>query len=360
MVMENSSDNSIFTLFQDMCEQRKMKPEEAQKLVSDTMRAALERKYGRGVLFEMNLDQKAKTFEVKRIRTVVESVEDPITQISLKEAQEIDEQFEVGEELEEPIDPQTLGRYASYAGRDAIRRDTRAHVKGGLMDRWAAKLGTLIWVNVQSIENGTAFCTVPEEAGLEVILPSRHQDRSKPLTEGASVEGAIIEVKEEKHGVRLVITESGPEVMLAELRSRIAPDVWNKIDIVKAVREPGRATKIVAQPQPECGDFDAISALAGVRGALIRRLAEERGERIDLISPTDDVYEMVRMALTPAEIEDVEEEEGSGDLIAIVADMRSRREAIGEKGVNVRLAGKLVGRQIRIESLDGNGNGRGN
>lgn len=348
--MSQSSSPDIFESFEALMKARKLTPDAAKAVLVEGVTAALERKYGRGARVEVSINPAERRLEITRLRTVVDGAAgelDQATQIALAEAQEIDPTFQVGDEMVEPINPQTLGRYASHAGRSTVRHTTRTRLRTELLDRWQARVGQMVHMTIQHVDRGTAYGVIAGEADLEVLLPRREQDSARPPVEGKAIEVAVVEVVESTHAVRLVVSEGGPAYVLAAIRARVEPGVWGQIEIVNAVREPGRATKIVARGRSVT--VDALSLLAGPNGRTLNRVAEEVGERIDLITPTDDLFTLAAYALAPAEVTSVREE-ADGSLVATVPDGLARRDAIGERGHNVRLAGRLVGREIRVEA----------
>lgn len=352
----------LFQLFKNLKAERGLTDAQARQVVEEMIRGALERKFGKGAQFELVLKPEEKVFRLIRLQRVVTVVADPVAEISLEAAREEDPEFEVGDLLETPIDPTTMGRYASFAGKDAMRRQTRVFLHDDTLATWKEKVGSLVVVKVSRVEHGTAWCMIEGAPALEIVLPQREQSRGRPPKEGDTMEVAILEIADRRDVIRVVVSEGGPGYVTAVLKSRIPAESFRRIEFVKVVREAGVATKLVVRSaDPE---FDAVAAVVGRQGTLLQKVAQDVGERIDVLPWTDDLEDLVERALAPAEITEVRIEENNR-ITVMVHDSRDRREAVGERGSNVRLASQIVGRDITIEAeiadtgRGGAGRGRG-
>ena len=298
-------------------------------------------------------DPEKNSFDVKLKKTVVDEVFDPSYEVSLEEAQKINKRkkFEIGDEIEVPLDPKKLGRIAISAARNVIRQGIRAGEKGQSLLEFQSKLGEIVTATVERIDPKSGIATI-KIGKSEAMLPKSEQIGCENLKEGDHVKVYIADVKEKEKGPHAIISRSHPG-FVRRLFEQEVPEIFDSIVEIKSVsREAGSRTKMaVTSSNP---DVDAIGACIGQKGARVNRIvAELGGEKIDIIEYSDEPEKYISAALSPAtvtKVEIVDEEKKS--CKATVPDGQLSL-AIGNKGQNARLAAKLTGWKIDIRPQSG-------
>ncbi|MEE0843636.1 MAG: transcription termination factor NusA [Ruminococcus sp.] len=298
-------------------------------------------------------DPEKNSFDVKLKKTVVDEVFDPSYEVSLEEAQKINKRkkFEIGDEIEVPLDPKKLGRIAISAARNVIRQGIRAGEKGQSLLGFQSKLGEIVTATVERIDPKSGIATI-KIGKSEAMLPKSEQIGCENLKEGDHVKVYIADVKDNEKGPHAIISRSHPG-FVRRLFEQEVPEIFDSIVEIKSVsREAGSRTKMaVTSSNP---DVDAIGACIGQKGARVNRIvAELGGEKIDIIEYSDEPEKYISAALSPAtvtKVEIVDEEKKS--CKATVPDGQLSL-AIGNKGQNARLAAKLTGWKIDIRPQSG-------
>ena len=298
-------------------------------------------------------DPEKNSFDVKLKKTVVDEVFDPSYEVSLEEAQKINKRkkFEIGDEIEVPLDPKKLGRIAISAARNVIRQGIRAGEKGQSLLEFQSKLGEIVTATVERIDPKSGIATI-KIGKSEAMLPKSEQIGCENLKEGDHVKVYIADVKDNEKGPHAIISRSHPG-FVRRLFEQEVPEIFDSIVEIKSVsREAGSRTKMaVTSSNP---DVDAIGACIGQKGARVNRIvAELGGEMIDIIEYSDEPEKYISAALSPAtvtKVEIVDEEKKS--CKATVPDGQLSL-AIGNKGQNARLAAKLTGWKIDIRPQSG-------
>ena len=298
-------------------------------------------------------DPEKNSFDVKLKKTVVDEVFDPSYEVSLEEAQKINKRkkFEIGDEIEVPLDPKKLGRIAISAARNVIRQGIRAGEKGQSLLEFQSKLGEIVTATVERIDPKSGIATI-KIGKSEAMLPKSEQIGCENLKGGDHVKVYIADVKDNEKGPHAIISRSHPG-FVRRLFEQEVPEIFDSIVEIKSVsREAGSRTKMaVTSSNP---DVDAIGACIGQKGARVNRIvAELGGEKIDIIEYSDEPEKYISAALSPAtvtKVEIVDEEKKS--CKATVPDGQLSL-AIGNKGQNARLAAKLTGWKIDIRPQSG-------
>jgi N utilization substance protein A len=317
------------------------------------MQVACKNYYGgnENVVFIANPEK--NTLDVKLKKTVVEEVLDPDFEVTVEEASQINKRkkFEIGDEVEIPLDPKKLGRIAVAAARNTIRQGIRTGEKGQSLIEFQSKLGELVTATVERIDSKSGVATI--RIGKSVAsLPKAEQLGYDNLKEGDLIKVYIADVKESERGPHAVISRTHPE-LVKRLFEQEVPEIFDGVVQIKSVsREAGSRTKMaVTSTNP---DVDAIGACIGAKGARVNSIVEELGgEKIDIIEYSDDPEKYISAALSPAtvcKVEIVDEETKS--CRATVPDGQLSL-AIGNKGQNARLAARLTGWRIDIRPESG-------
>lgn len=269
--------------------------------------------------------------------------------ILLEDAKKIKRDAELDEEIVFPIESKgDYGRIAAQTAKQVIMQKIREAEKTSVMSEFGEREGEVVTGTVQRIERGNIFIDMGRATGL---LTYEEQIPGERFSQGERVRAYLYRVEESPRGVFLRLSRSHPK-FLEKLFEAEAPELANEAVVIKAIaREAGYRSKIAAEAKDT--HIDPVGALVGQRGVRVSTVMSElRGEKIDVIEWSSDIKRFIEEALSPAKILDIEvNEEEKSAAVNVSEDQQSL--AIGKGGQNVRLAAKLTGYKIDIQSAQG-------
>ncbi len=260
-------------------------------------------------------------------------------------AQELDEDGEpVGPEMD--VTPENFGRIAAQTTKQVLMQGIREEEREMKYEHYAGKEGEIVTGIVQQTDSRY---TLIDLGRVEALLPQAEQVSVGPRPEsGIRLKAYIVEVRKTVKGPQIVVSRTHPGLVkrLFELE---VPEIADGIVELKAcAREPGHRTKIAVHSNDQ--NVDPVGACVGARGSRVRMVVNElNGEKVDIIPYSDDSYDFVAKALSPAKVKEVRIDESTGTATVIVPDFQLSL-AIGKEGQNARLAHRLTGWRIDIKS----------
>ncbi|MBF0472748.1 MAG: transcription termination factor NusA, partial [Nitrospirae bacterium] len=300
------------------------------------MLSAIKKRYSDPENLGITINTNNYDFEAYRDKTVVDVVENPNLQISLLEAQSIDENFKLEETARVPIEIKDFGRIAVQTAKQAILQKVREAERDMIFEEFSHKIGSIVSGTVNRKERGVYVINIGKA---ELFLPQKETIIGEHLKIGSTVRALIDSVSHTSKGPQIILSRVKPEFVVELFRLEV-PEIHDGTVVVKkAVREAGERTKIaVASNEPS---IDPVGACVGMKGSRVQSIVRElRGERIDIINWSDDPRVLLSRALTPATVDKIGINEDDNVALAIVEDSQLS-VAIGKKGINVRLAMKL-------------------
>jgi len=315
-------------------------------LVLDTLKDALAtaaRRYlGTPTNVEVKVDREKGTIEVFTRQNVVETVEIPETQISIADAKAVDEEVEIGDELIQDLDIELFGRTAIQTAKQVIVQRVREAERERIFADYSERLGELVTGTVQQIDKGNILVNLGRT---EALLPYSHQIRKEHYRQGENIKAVIVDVKNNPKGPQVIISRTAPE-FLARLFELEVPEIFDKtVRIVKVVRDPGHRSKIAVTTSDS--RVDPVGACVGMRGNRVQAIVRElSNERIDIINWTDELSLLVRRVFAPAEVKRVIPV-GDQKIVVVIRE-EDLAQAIGREGQNIRLASKMLDREIDV------------
>jgi N utilization substance protein A len=259
-------------------------------------------------------------------------------------AQEIDEDGEpYGPELD--VTPKDFGRIAAQTARQVMTQRIREAERELRYEEYAGREGDIVTGTVQQ---GDSRYTLLSLGPVEALLPQAEQVPHERAEANTRLKAYIVEVRRTSKGPQIVVSRTHPGLVL-ELFKLEVPEIADGVVEIKAcAREPGHRTKIAVWSND--GNVDPVGACVGARGARVRQVVNElRGEKIDIVPFSDDPYEFVAKALSPAKVKEVRINEETGVAEVIVPDYQLSL-AIGKEGQNARLSARLTGWRVDIKS----------
>lgn len=258
------------------------------------------------------------------------------------EAREYNEEAAAGDYLEMEIPMENFGRFAIQAAKQMLLQKVRDAERDKIFEDYQHRVGTLVSGTVQQVDRGNILINLVKTEG---IIPLKEQIRKERYRQGDNIRAIIANVNINVKGPQVVLSRTHPD-FLSRLFELEVPEINDGIVIIKGVaRDPGFRAKIAVSTKDE--RIDPVGACVGMKGNRVQAIVRElSNERIDIIHWSDDLSVYIRRSLSPANIRQITDI-GDGRVVVIVAD-EDLSQAIGRGGQNVRLASKLLGREIDI------------
>ena len=313
-------------------------------VLEDVFRTQITKTYGSADNFDIIINIDKGDCEIYWNREVVEEVEDPNTQIALND-EALDDDYELGETFAKKIELKDFGRRGILNIRQNLQGRIMDIEKANLYNKYAGKIGELFTGEVY--QTWAKEVLILDEDGNELRLPKSEQIPGEHFKKNDTVR-AIIKSVEMKNNTTpyIVLSRTSPE-FLEKLFEQEVPEIYDGlITIKKVVRVPGERAKVAVESYDE--RIDPIGACIGVKGARIIGIVRElRNENIDVLQWTSNTQLLIQRALNPAKISSVvlgaEDEK-----IKVYMLPDEVKKGIGKGGCNIRLAGRLVGREIEV------------
>lgn len=310
--------------------------------LKDALTTAAKKYLGKPINVEAKVDREKGTIEVYTRQVVVEFIQDPELDIVLEDAKKIDEELEIGDELIQDLDTEQFGRMAIQTAKQVIIQRVREAEREKIFADYSDRVGELVTGTVQQIEKGNILVNLGRT---EALLPYREQIRKEHYRQGDNIRACILEVKNNPKGPQVIVSRTCPE-FLARLFELEVPEIFDKtVRIIKVVRDPGHRSKIAVTTNDS--RVDPVGACVGMRGNRVQAIVRElSNERIDIINWTDELSLLVRRVFSPAEVKRVLPV--GENKITVVISEEDLAQAIGREGQNIRLASKMLDKEIDV------------
>jgi len=315
-------------------------------ILEDVFRNMLKRKYGTADNLNIIINIDKGDLEVWRNRTIVEDgmVEDETLQIPYSEAIKIEPDFEVGEEVTEPVKLESFGRRAVLAARQNLQARIMELEKDAIYKKYKDRAGEIITGEVYQVWKKEAL--ILDDEGNELILPKTEQIPSDFFRKGDSVRAVVLRVEMVNGTPKIILSRTSP-VFLERLFEQEVPEVFDGLITIKnIIREPGERAKVAVESYDD--RIDPVGACVGMKGSRIHGIVRElKNENIDVINYTNNISLYITRSLSPAKVSSIKlDEETKRAAVYMKPDQVSL--AIGKGGHNIRLAGKRTGYEIDV------------
>ena len=327
--------------FQEFKEFKNIDRETLMHILEEVFRAALAKRYGTDENFDIIVNIDKGDLEIFRNRTIVEDgkVEDENLEIAYSDAIKIESDFEVGEELSEPIYMTDFGRREILAIRQNLVSKIQDYEKSLVFQKYKEKVGEIIVGEVYQPWNKEVL--ILDEEKIELVLP-----KSEHFRKGDTVRAVVLKVEMKNNNPVILLSRTSP-IFLERLLEAEVPEIYDGlITIRNIVRIPGERAKIAVESYDD--RIDPVGSCVGIKGARIHGIVRElRKENIDVINYTPRLDIMVNRALAPAKISSLKIDE-ENKKIDVYMEPDQVSLAIGKGGCNIKLASKLVGYDIDV------------
>ena len=332
--------------FQEFKEFKNIDRETLMRILEEVFRSALAKRYGSDDNFDIIVNIDKGDLEIFRNRTIVEdgAVTDPNREIALSDAVKIESDFEVGEELSEPILMSEFGRREILSIRQNLVGKIQDYEKSLIFQKYRDKVGEIIVGEVYQPWNKEVL--ILDDEKIELILPKSEQIPADRFRKGDTVRAVVLKVEMRNNNPIIILSRTTP-IFLERLLEAEVPEIYDGlITIRNIVRQPGERAKVAVESYDD--RIDPVGSCVGVKGGRIHGIVRElRNENIDVLNYTPRVDLMIQRALSPAKVSSIKinEEEKKAEVF-MQPDQVSL--AIGKGGYNIKLASKLVGYEIEV------------
>ena len=341
-----AKNQDLSSSFQEFKEFKNIDRETLMRILEEVFRSALAKHFGSEDNFDIIVNIDKGDLEIFRNRMIVEdgAVQDPTREIALSDALKIEDDFEVGEELSEPILMTEFGRREILSIRQNLVGKIQDYEKSLVFQKYKEKVGEIIVGEVYQPWNKEVL--VLDDEKIELILPKAEQIPSDRFRKGDTVRAVVLKVEMKNNNPVIILSRTTP-IFLERLLEAEVPEIYDGLITIKnIVRQPGERAKVAVESYDD--RIDPVGSCVGVKGGRIHGIVRElRNENIDVLNYTPRVDLMIQRALSPAKISSIKinEEEKKAEVF-MQPDQVSL--AIGKGGYNIKLASKLVGYEIEV------------
>ena len=315
-------------------------------VVEDVFRNMLQKRYGTDENFDIIINTDKGDLEIWRNRVIVADgeVEDENAQISLSDAQKIEADYEIGEEVTDEVKLIDFGRRSVLALRQNLSSRIMELEKASIYEKYKDRVGQIIVGEVYQVWKRETL--VLDEEGNELILKKEQQIPADYYKKGDTIKAVVSRVEMKNSNPYIELSRTSP-LFLERLFENEVPEIFDGlITVKKVVRIPGERAKVAVESYDD--RIDPVGACVGMKGSRIHGIVRElRNENIDVINYTTNLELYITRALNPAKIDTIEIDE-ENKQVNVYLQKEEVSLAIGKSGYNIQLASKLIGYQIDV------------
>jgi len=348
--------NPLQQTIEALAKEKGIEPDVVISAIEEAVATASRKYYKTGENLKTRFNMETGQVDLFALKTVVEEVTTPATEISIGEARETYRQagygddvvgsIELGDEMEFPKATEVLGRIAAQTAKQVIFQKVREAERENIFAEYNQRVGDVVNGTVKRFENGDIILEIGR---IEAVLPRKEQSRAESYTPGDRVRSVIKGVNRSAKGPQIVLSRTDP-ALLIKLFEQEVPEIYDGTVMIRgAVREAGDRAKVAVFSRER--DVDPVGACVGMKGTRVQSIIRElRGEKIDIVEWSEDPIAFVTNALSPAKVQRVSIVDDKERVMEVIVEDKQLSLAIGKKGQNVRLAAKLTGWRIDIKS----------
>ena len=334
----------IVEAFKILAKEKNIDKDNLSLIIEDLFNSLLMKKYGEENFdnFSVIINMDRGEVEIYHEKLVVSIVENDILEITLENAKKVDSTLEIDDICIEIVDPSIFGRRLINTAKQHLSQKIKDIEKKSVYDSFINRINDIYSGYVHQIQRDRIF--INDEEKIELILPKNEQIPTDRYKRGEQVRGIIKAVDYTIRGPEIILSRSD-DVYLEKLFELEVPEIEDGIiEIKKISRSPGDRSKIVVYSSDR--RIDAVGACVGMKGSRIQSIVRElNGEKIDIISWSDQPEILISRALSPAKPIDLYIDESKSYALAVFDD-EDINKAIGREGVNIRLTNDVTGYKI--------------
>lgn len=313
--------------------------------IENSLITACKNHFGKSDNVKVTIDRETGDFHVYAEKTVVDTVEDGIMEISLADAKAIDSKYETGDIVNVEIHSKEFGRIATQNAKNVILQKIREEERQVLFNHYYGKERDVVTGIVQRYVGDNVSINLGKA---DALLNATEQVKGEVFQPTERIKVFILEVKDTTKGPRILVSRTHPELVKRLFEAEVTEVQDGTVEIKGISREAGSRTKMAVWSNNP--DVDPVGACVGLNGARVNSVVEElRGEKIDIINWSDNPAVLIENALSPAKVISVMADAEEKTAKVVVPDYQLSL-AIGKSGQNARLAARLTGFKIDIKS----------
>ncbi len=319
--------------------------------IEAALASATRKKHGGDIEVRVQIDRTSGDYETYRRWQAVElepgeMLENPMSEITIEAAREVDPDIEIGGYIEDEIESIEFGRIAAQTAKQVIVQKVREAERAKVVEAYKDRVGELITAVVKRVDRSGIILDLGGNA--EALVAKHDMIPKEMVRTGDRLRGYLYDVRSEPRGPQLFVSRTCPELLI-ELFKLEVPEVGDGlIEIKGAARDPGLRAKIAVLTKDQ--RIDPVGACVGMRGSRVQAVSNELGgERVDIILWDDNPAQFVINAMSPADVVSIVMDEESHSMDVAVQE-ENLSQAIGRGGQNVRLASQLTGWELNVMS----------
>ena len=343
---KNSERVNLIDTFKDFKETKNIDRTTLVSVIEDSFRSVLQKTYGSDENFDVIVNPDKGDFEIYRNRVVVEDgqLQNENAEISLSEAQQIDKDFEVGEEVSEKVEFAKFGRRAILTLRQTMASKILDLEHDNLYNKYVDKVGQIVSGEVYQVWKREMLLL--DDEGNELLLPKNEQIPGDFFRKGETARAVVLRVDNLNNNPKIILSRTSPDFLRRLLEQEVPEINDGLITVQRIARIPGERATIAVESYNE--RIDPVGACVGVKGSRIHGIVRElHNENIDVINYTNNIKLFIQRALSPASVSSISlDEEKKKAEVYLQPDQVSL--AIGKNGDNIKLASMLTGYTIDV------------
>ena len=339
------SNNELLEALNILEQEKNISKDTLLEAIENSLVTACKNHFGSSDNVKVSIDPETCEFHVFQEKTVVETVEDPVEQISLVNAKMINSKYEIGDVVNIEVQSKEFGRIATQNAKNVILQKIREEERNVLYDKYYSMEKDVVTGVVQRYVGRNVSINLGR---VDAILTENEQVKGEVFQPTERIKVYILEVKATSKGPKVLVSRTHPELVKRLFESEVAEVREGIVEIKAIAREAGSRTKIAVWSNDP--DVDPVGACVGMNGARVNAIVGElRGEKIDIITWNENPAMMIENALSPAKVISVIADAEEKSAKVVVPDYQLSL-AIGKEGQNARLAARLTGFKIDIKS----------
>lgn len=313
--------------------------------IENSLISACKNHFGKADNIKVIMDRKTCDYSLFQEKTVVETVEDPVEEISLTNAKMMDPSYELGDIVQIPVESKSFGRIATQNAKNLILQKIREEERKVVYDQYFEKEKDIVTGIVQRYVGKNISINLGKA---DAMLTENEQVKGEVFQPTERIKLYVVEVKNTTKGPKILVSRTHPELVKRLFEAEVTEVKDGIVEIKSIAREAGSRTKIAVWSNDP--DVDPVGACVGMNGARVGAVVNElRGEKIDIINWDENPALLIENALSPAKVISVAADPDEKTASVIVPDYQLSL-AIGKEGQNARLAARLTGYKIDIKS----------
>jgi len=341
---------NVWNTILQLSKERSVEPRIIIQAIEESLRVASSKFFSQKENVQVLFKPEKGELRVFAVMRVTENPKNTAEEISIEEARAIRPDAKEGETVEVDLPSDTLSRISAQAAKQVIFQKVRDAEQEKIYGDFAPRIGEIVTGVVRRVEDNVIILEVNR---IEVSFPLRETLPNEEHQRGDLVKAVIVQVLKGYQGPQIIVSRASPRFLARLLETEI-PEIANgAIEIKDIVRQPGERAKVAVASLER--DIDPIGACIGVKGNRILSISKELlGEKVDIIQWSPDLVSYAKAALSPAKVDRLQVVSQTEKAMLAVVPQDQLSLAIGKKGINVKLASRLVGWKISIKQEDAN------